>query len=105
MNSLKKMVEFFRMFFVIFRRSGTPYLALMGTIFCLVGVVIAWCRPAIGGTNGGGGRFSSNGTTMVGKTCGEGGEIAVLAGAVFFGSGLFLFVVGYRVTHGDDDLN
>ncbi|MFT6180741.1 MAG: hypothetical protein ACJAQT_004964 [Akkermansiaceae bacterium] len=108
MRRKRKKVGLIWRFFRVFGRKGTPYLALLSTVFVIVGLVICWCRPAILGVAskvGGGTRSSygkNSGSIIAGDECGAGGDFAILLGLLFLAIGTFLFVVGYRVTNEDE---
>lgn len=97
-------MKFLRRILRVFRRNGTPYLAFVSTVFCLVGIVMCWCRPAIAGVAsrvGGGTPVSygkTSGSILAGDKCGQGGDVAIIVGVIFLAVGFFLVVVGYQVT-------
>ena len=84
--------------------NGTPFLALISTMFSLAGGFLLICRPGVfaqTNTGGGGGRAaygSSAGSTLASDECGSGGSLTLLVGITFLSIGLFFYLVGYRVT-------
>lgn len=89
-----------RLVFKMFGPNGTPYLALISTIFFLAGAYLLICRPGVFAQNnaGGGAHGTSTGTTLAGGECGDGGGLTVMVGITFLSIGLFFYLVGYRVT-------